>query len=35
MTSLGYFYLAVGLVVTIAIVYNLIVMHRENRQTHQ
>ena len=32
MTSLTYFYLAVGFVVAIAIVYNLIAMHRDNRE---
>ena len=32
MTSLTYFYLEVGFVVAIAIVYNLIAMHRDNRE---
>lgn len=34
MTSLSYFYLAIIIVVAIAIVYNLIAMHRENQEAN-
>lgn len=34
MTPLTYFYIVVGTVVTVAIIYNLIAMHRENREAN-
>jgi hypothetical protein len=34
MTQLTYFYIVVGAVVMVAIIYNLIAMHREKREAN-